>query len=405
MPQHPSPAAATRDATAARSSQRVLFAISHSAGAGSQILWADLAQAFRERGHDASLLALYPLPSSLLALPRGLRLDHSLPRAPRGPGGVLRAIIRTAVLLRAARPDVIFSALPAANVVLPVANRISGAGAALFTSHHSPVATYDRRLERLDRWLGGTDAVHGVICVSEAVRSSLSRVGRGYAAKVRVVRNALPRAVEALIAELRSGPPRRIGPRHRVVACGHLTPQKNHAVLIRAMAALPEATLDIVGGGQDEGALRHLAMACGVADRVTFHGQRDRCDTLALMAEADVFAQPSLFEGHSIALLEAIALGLPLVVSNVPSQVEAVTRRDGTLCALVHDVEDSAALAAALRQVLDDDGTHAELRRLTGSLHAESRFGEMVDHYEALALSARGTTQVRATAVPAEVQP
>lgn len=309
------------------------------------------------------------------------------------------------MLLRTTRPDVIFSALPAANVVLAIANRISGARAALFTSHHSPVATFDRRLEQLDRWLGGTDAVHGVICVSDAVRSSLSRVGRRYAAKIRVVRNALPPAVETLITELRSGPMRRVGPRRRVVACGHLTPQKNHAVLIRAMAALPDAALDIVGGGPDEAALRHLAITSGVSGRVTFHGQRDRCDTLALMAEADVFAQPSLFEGHSIALLEAVALGLPLVVSNVPSQVEAVTRRDGALCALVHDVQDSAALAAALRQVLGDDATHAELRRLTGSLHAESHFGEMVDHYEALALSARGTRQVRVTGIPSEVRP
>ncbi|HYF06304.1 MAG TPA: hypothetical protein VD970_01685, partial [Acetobacteraceae bacterium] len=93
----------TKDATAARASQgmRVIFAMSHSAGAGSQILWADLAQAFRKRGHDASLLALYPMPSSLLILPRGLRLDHSLQDAPRGPGGVLRAVIRTAMVLRA----------------------------------------------------------------------------------------------------------------------------------------------------------------------------------------------------------------------------------------------------------------------------------------------------------------
>jgi len=122
--------------------------------------------------------------------------------------------------------------------------------------------------------------------------------------------------------------------------------------------------LSVVGIGPDEQALRQLAAVCGVGDRVHFLGWRSREETLALMASSDVFVQPSLFEGHSLALIEAAKLGLPLIVSNVPSQAEAVLRRDGTPCALMHEHNDDRGLAACVSQMIADRAKREHFHRL-----------------------------------------
>jgi glycosyltransferase involved in cell wall biosynthesis len=73
-----------------------------------------------------------------------------------------------------------------------------------------------------------------------------------------------------------------------------------------------------------------------------------------LLAAGDVFVQPSLFEGHSVSLIEAAKLNLPLVVSNVPSQIEGITATDGTRCGIAVEVHDDAALAETIQSLLDD---------------------------------------------------
>ena len=381
--------------SAAAPRTKVAFAISHSEAAGAQAIWADLAAAFRQRGHDVSLIALYPGKNGAMQVHDGMDWDHCLPHTPRPGLDAARALGGAVRLLRSKAPRAIFTALPAANVVFPLANRLGGAGAQVFTSHHSPVATYNPAISRMDGWVGASRAVDGIVCVSQAVRDSMSGRAGAYAAKAMVITNALPPVVEERIRQLRLTPaarPYEASPGAspdapagcRVVASGRLAAQKNYPVLIRAMAHVPGATLEVIGAGPDEAALRQLAAECGVAGRITFAGLKPRNDTLATVAAADIFVQPSLFEGHSLALVEAAKLGLPLVVSDVPSQVEGVTRRDGTLCALLHDLHDHAGLAQAIRSLADDVRLRETYRALAASLGEEVCFSDMVDRYEAL---------------------
>jgi glycosyltransferase involved in cell wall biosynthesis len=242
-------------------------------------------------------------------------------------------------------------------------------------------------LDGLDSLIARAGTVRNVICVSEAVRASLLRKPRAYRAKATVIKNALPLWVERHIAGLNLGAENRASRLGRkIVACGRLAPQKNFPVLIRALAALDDASLEIVGGGPDETALRALVANLGLERRVTLLGVRSREETLAIVSQADIFAQPSLFEGHSLALVEAAKLGLPLVVSSVPSQVEGATRRDGTLCALTHEPDDHVGLARALTRLLDDKATRHAYRSLAVTLAGEIHFADMLDAYERLAL-------------------
>lgn len=360
----------------------VVLAISHSEAAGAQTVLADLGAALLARGHRVRLCALYPGRKGAMVPPDGLAWHHCLPHPPRTALDGVRAAARAVRLLRTWAPDAVLTALPAANLVFPAANLLCRPRARAVISHHSPVSTYNRTLDRLDGWLAATAAVDAAVCVSRSVRDSLAGKPDRYRAKAAVIANALPPAVEALIAELRRT--REPAVPGRLIACGRLSAEKNHPVLIRAMRHLPAATLCIVGAGPDEDALRRLAVGCGVDARVRFLGWRSREETLALMAGSAVFVQPSRFEGRSLALVEAAKLGLPLVVSDVPSHREAVVRRDGVPCGALHDPDDDLGLATAVVRLLDDPAAREEAGALASSLGEEIRYSDAVDRYEAL---------------------
>jgi len=100
---------------------------------------------------------------------------------------------------------------------------------------------------------------------------------------------------------------------------GRLRLQKNHALLIRALAKLlgsvPNAWLAVVGDGELEDSLRRLAGELQVLHRVAFLGSRR--DIPEILACFDAYCLPSFFEGMPISLLEAMASALPVVAADV----------------------------------------------------------------------------------------
>lgn len=112
----------------------------------------------------------------------------------------------------------------------------------------------------------------------------------------------------------------------RFIAIGRLQSIKNHEMLIRgfslALAQGANATLTIVGSGPLESELRELASRVVPPDRIRFLGFRP--DVIDLLQESDAFVLPSLSEGCSISLIEAMATGVPTLGSRVPGIVEVV---------------------------------------------------------------------------------
>jgi glycosyltransferase involved in cell wall biosynthesis len=152
-----------------------------------------------------------------------------------------------------------------------------------------------------------------------------------------------------------------------IVGCvGRLVPVKNHALLLECLPhfAARHANLDIVlvGGGELGTMLRERAASLGVADRVLFAGERP--NVTDLLPAFDVFAQPSLSEGLSIALLEASATGLAIVATDVGGNREIVGDGETGLLVPSGDVD---ALTAALDRMLSG----ADLRARFGAAAAE----------------------------------
>jgi glycosyltransferase involved in cell wall biosynthesis len=141
-----------------------------------------------------------------------------------------------------------------------------------------------------------------------------------------------------------------------VLTCARLDEQKGHRTLLAAAGRLPEALFLLAGDGPERQALARQARGLGVAERVRFLGHRS--DVGALLAACDVFALPSLYEGSSLALLEAMAAGKAIVASEVPGTDELID--DGQTGVLVAP-GDPAALATAIRGLLADERLRADL--------------------------------------------
>lgn len=134
----------------------------------------------------------------------------------------------------------------------------------------------------------------------------------------------------------------------RLATFARLHPEKGHRYLVEALATLARGgtrvTWLVVGDGPGRGAVEHLVRKCGLEDRVRFLGWRT--DVLDLMAATEVVVQPTLHEAFSQVMVEAMALGRPLVISDV-SGVADVIRHQET--GLVVPPGDSDAIVSAIR--------------------------------------------------------
>lgn len=140
---------------------------------------------------------------------------------------------------------------------------------------------------------------------------------------------------------------------NRLVFVGRLTLEKQIDVIMRAMTRLDPAygvTLDLVGGGDQRKNLEKLAHELGIADRVNFTGRISDEELRAHLTRAKVFVIASIAELQSIATMEAMASGLPIIAANAMALPHLVDDgENGYLFQAGNDRE----LAVAIERILD----------------------------------------------------
>jgi len=198
-----------------------------------------------------------------------------------------------------------------------------------------------------------------------------------------------------------AGPTAARGELHRIVSVGRLVPRKGFDTVVRALPAIANTELVLVGGPDetnldvDPEARRLSELACqlGVADRVRLHGSVAREDMPAILRSADVVACTPWYEPFGIVPLEAMACGVPVVASAVGGMLDTV----------VHDVTGRlvtpnrpAEVADAINHLMRDEFLRHSLGA-AGCDRARARYS-----WDRIAAD---TVRIYDRLVPAEYQP
>jgi glycosyltransferase involved in cell wall biosynthesis len=324
---------------------RILQIINDLRVAGAETLCVQLAIALRERGRDAEVLVLRDEPS-----PLGERLRaNGVPLRVSEGGPSLRSPRQIVALTRAMRGfDIVHVHLfPAQLYVAVAAARLPReTRPRLVTTEHN---TFNRRRKPLFRPIdaGMYARYDEIVAISDATKDSLAAWAPKSAGAMRVIANGIdydrfdsaPTVSRAALGLPPDGP--------LALCVGRLEAQKDQATLIRALPFVPGLHAVLAGAGPNKVALADLAAVCHVEDRVHFLGRRS--DIPELMKAADIYVQPSLYEGFGLAVAEAMAAGLPVIISDVPGVREVVGD-----AGMAFPAGDVTSLAAAINAVLDD---------------------------------------------------
>lgn len=217
--------------------------------------------------------------------------------------------------------------------------------------------------------------VDGFIAVSDQVREAIIRQVGPVQTKIHTICNAVDTKRfdrrgdrETLCRQLGID-----GNASLVATVGRLTEQKGHRYLIDAASAvansLPSTHFLLIGRGELENALRRQATETKAAGNIHFLGVRD--DVPDLLAAVDLFVLPSLWEGLSVALLEAMAAGKPIVATQVSGTTQVIAPG---VTGLIVPPRDSNALAAAITAVLSKP-EQAQAMGQAAKQHVEANFG------------------------------
>jgi glycosyltransferase involved in cell wall biosynthesis len=265
-----------------------------------------------------------------------------------------------------------------ANVVGQPAAQLAGVPARVAVQQN-PVDSYPRAARIADWMLGSAGTYTDIVSVSRSTADSTNGYPRSYRDKVSVIHNAVsppPPPGESGAALAKHGIP---SDARLLVNVGRLHYQKNQATLIRAMAAVPDAHLVIMGEGELRSELTALARSLGVSGRVHMPGELAWDDAIRISQRASAFVFPSLFEGMSLALVEAMTLGLPIVGSDIPSIREAIGEGG-----ILVPAEDPESLADGVNRVLADPELEQRMRESSRDHSRHFSLQGMTDAYESL---------------------
>ncbi|NSL86689.1 glycosyltransferase family 4 protein [Chitinophaga sp. Mgbs1] len=254
----------------------------------------------------------------------------------------------------------------ARNLGLPVIYTVHGWS---FHEGQHPVMKWARTLA--EKYITRKAQVN--ICVSESNRQTGDQAFRGLNAVV--IRNGINTArfnPDASYPDIRAE--YSIPANHLVLGyIVRMTYQKDPLTMIRAFAEalklVPQMTLLMIGEGELKEAARNAAMEAGITEQVRFDNFRQ--DVPAVLNGIDIYCLPSLWEGFPIGVLEAMAMGRPVIASDVDGTREAIENGEN---GLLVPAADSHALSAAIVTLATD----APLRQRLG----QKAIASVTEHYQ-----------------------
>lgn len=348
-------------------------------GADRQVL--NLALRLRARGHMVRIISLVP-PGPIGEEARQLGLYMGSLGMRRGVPDP-RALFRLVRALRRERPQILHSHMVHANLLARLARPFASVPIVVCTVHS--IREGGRQREFAYRL---TDLLCDVTTqVSRAGLARYVRIGAVPAQKIRFIPNGVDTIRFRPDRDARARVRKELGISTEFVwlAVGRFEEAKDYPNLLRAFArvreARPDARLLIAGQGSLKADAERLAVVLGLTDTVRFLGVWT--DIPGLMNAADAYVMASAWEGMPMVLLEAAAVGLPVVATNVGGNCEVVL--DGQTGFLVPP-KDPTALAQAMLRLMDTPLDSRVEMGHAGRRHVEAHYAldRVVDQWETL---------------------
>ncbi len=273
--------------------------------------------------------------------------------------------------------------MPLACVVGQVVARLVGVPERI-ASQRGPSEFFSGVMRFADGIAGSTGFYTANVAVSQSVVDSFRNYPRSYRRLLRPVHNG----IEWMGSELTKAEARaKFGlsqDAFLALAVGRFHEQKNYPFLLEVFARTPGARLVIAGDGPQREQMEQLAQSLQLCPRLDMLGTIPKSEISDLLRAVDLFVQPSLYEGQSNALLEAMHEGLAIVSSDVPSQVETLRTEDGSDAGLLLPVTDPGPWVTSIQILIDRPSRRRELGQRALARVEQFTPARMADGFERL---------------------
>lgn len=293
---------------------RILNVINNLSLGGAEVLLDKMLSLFAAKGISNSVYIFESIDSDL---ERSVTVNSNVFYSNTGNLYSYRQVYPLYRLLQQQRFDIVHVHLFPAQLWTGIAEFLSRTGVPLITTEHS---TYNRRrrlpFRPFDAWM--YSRYHKIICNSHATESALLDWLPQVREKTEVICNGIDtghfsRAVPYDLRKEFSLPDNSF----LILSIGRLESEKSFPILLQALAKTrPNTFLIIVGDGSLKNDLQRMACSLGIENRIRFLGLRD--DVARIIKSVNLYVQSSDWEGFGLAAVEAMAGGLPIIVSRVP---------------------------------------------------------------------------------------
>jgi len=319
-------------------------------GGGAERVMVNLAEGFVERGYRVDMVLAKAEGPYLKSLPKAINVVDLETKS------VVLSMNKLIKYLKEHEPDTLYTALGHTNLTAVLARNIAKVATKVIISVHNVTPprvkffSKDYVVGKLFPFL--YPRADGIVAVAKAVAQDIVKRARLSPKDVTVIYN--PVVTHDIFEKAKAPTPITWFQNDQppvILGVGRLTEQKDFSTLIRAFAALRKkqaARLIILGEGEDRVQLEELVTELGLNDDVMMPGFVD--NPYAYLAKADIFALSSIYEGLPTVLIEALALGTPVVSTNCvsgPSEILA----DGKFGTIV-PMNDPEKMAEAFGETL-----------------------------------------------------
>lgn len=356
--------------------KRIILVVTQLEFGGAQSAAIKLCDQFNKRGINAQVVFLYKKSKAFQG--QHHLYDCIFPKAPSNFLDYIKILRDFYLLVKRTRPTCVISFTHYANALVQPINWIVGIKIRI-ASQRNPSYSFPRGARWLDYLWGSLGIYTNNVMVSNAVFSTFSKYPLKYRTRSLVIPNGvLKRPVDESRANLRDkfGLPEDL---FCMLTVGRLATQKNQEFLIDIVNEIDKGVLIIVGDGPLKETLRLKAKE--VEGKVIFIGRLNENEIPEILSCSDLFVFPSLFEGMSNALIEALMYEIPIIASNIEPNKEVLGSEFNEV---LLDPKDQIGWRKSIERVMNDKILRQKLVKLAKLRSEEFRLEFVTDSFENL---------------------